>query len=1080
MSQKIPDMDRSPVSAVGSVAGPESDSVAFGPKDFLHSLAVPLVIIRSLLSMRFRSARRFSARLLGKVQRRISTGWIPVVLWMAAVFLALTLLPVLVQLCIDGLADLGFWSFLGVESTPHVGDWFSLPALLAVFAAGLLLRALVRARSRVVVQQFVDYTQGDATAVQGMATLLVAELSRLRQLYRVVNDDLSVPLAVGVERRGGFGRGKDAGSFLTVQAEEVTDVLSSAVASEAKAEVGPVMIPIGAVLAALGRLMRGPRVVGSVHRTDAGGGPTLAAQIVGSGPVLTWRVDHAANGEQAKTRAYVPGMVAEMAMRMFTDLTLEGAVRWKAAQAFTRYLELYQASLRNPCRRARFLKQAESKLIAAIAEDDSFDLGFYNLGVIYSQLAQQELTAAEATDVVRWRADVFPKEIRKARTAAATMAFRRALERNRGRWHAHYALAVHRFSSMEPLGLGDTPGSTQVRDLREVAALCQRAIELQPKTARVEDLLGMALVRLGQFEAGMKAHRRAVRRWWRDLCRMERQEAACPGPTPASLDRIRANAAAALHNVGLAHLSRGKRRSSSGGRLSVASVSFFRASLHFRQASKLAPPQSEAASHFERGRAQQEWGRPRRAAACFREAVQIQPYNPEYRAALAYALAKPRRSRRHRALRREAETTQALHDAFVYLTPVFARSVERFAPPSVIDTCEASLVILRDTFQMKFRDGESIAELRKLRKQLEHQLRPDRGNGLGSAIAELEGRLTVADAGRAADSESQQAAWSGRLANWRHQQLELALARLYADAGRWAQAEQTLERVIGYLEESDHPLTIEQLGLHVRRAQLHRRMAACAQDETRREQLREALRIAQRALRADPLSAAGRREAGRIHFELEQYEEALEAWTQALALVPNDPTLYWRLGRCHWRIAEQRRDSVARNHALSNAADFFEQTTILCGGEYEESKAWAHLWHGRVLLKMDRVDEAVAELRSALTFPATRAAASAFLGEAALTKADYEGAAESLQVARLEVEQAVSGNGARLSSRDFDQEEFADDLTLAELRSRILSGLMRANQASNGGHRLRSARVRRMLEHEAQRVAKAMASAAAR
>jgi hypothetical protein len=42
---------------------------------------------------------------------------------------------------------------------------------------------------------------------------------------------LSVPLAVGVERRGGFGRGKDAGPFLTVQAEEVTDVLSGAVAS---------------------------------------------------------------------------------------------------------------------------------------------------------------------------------------------------------------------------------------------------------------------------------------------------------------------------------------------------------------------------------------------------------------------------------------------------------------------------------------------------------------------------------------------------------------------------------------------------------------------------------------------------------------------------------------------------------------------------------------------------------------------------------------------------------------------------------------------------------------------------------
>jgi tetratricopeptide (TPR) repeat protein len=1028
---------------------------------FRDRLAVPLVIARSLVSMRVRSARRHAARLLGKLQRRISTGWIPVVLWMAAVFLTLTLLPVLVQLCIDGLADLGFWRFLGVESKPHVGDWFSLPALLAVFAAGLLLKALVRARSRVVVQQFVDYTQGDGTAVQGMATLLVAELSRLRQLYRVVNEDLSVPLAVGVERRGGFARGKDAGSFLTVQAEEVTDVLTGAVASEAKAEVGPIYIPIGAVLAALGRLMRGPRVVGSVHRTEAGGGPTLTAQIVGSGPVLTWRVDHASNGEQARTRGYVPGMVAEMAMRMCTDLTLEGSVRWKAAQAFTRYLELYQGSLRSPSRRARFLKQAEAKLIAAVAEDDSFDLGFYNLGVIYSQLAQEELTAAEATDVVRWRADVLPEDIQRGRTTAATMAFRRALERNRGRWQAHYALAVHRFSSMTPLGPGEEPGDEQVRDLREVVSLCERALDLAPKTARVEDLHGMALVRLGRFEDGMKAHRQAVRRWWRDLCRMERQEAACPGPTPAALDRVRANAAAALHNLGLAHLSRGERRSTSGGGpVGGASVSFFRASLNLRQAAKLAPPESEAASHFERGRAHQAWGRPRKAAGCFRAAVQIQPYNPEYRAALADALATLERSRAHRAGRLENDASQALDDAFVSLTPVFARSVERFAPPSVVDICEASLGLLRKTFDAKIADGEPIDKLRELHEQLTGHLRPGRGNGLAPAIAQLEGRLTAEDADATAGAEPEQAKWRSRLADWADQQVELALARLYADDGRWRKAEQTLLGIIEQLRD-DNPLAIEQLGLHVRLAQIYRREAVCLKGEQRRERLRNALRIAEGALRADPLSAAGRREAGRIHFELKQYEEALEAWNQALALVPNDPALYWRLGRCHWLIAQQRRDAVARSKALSNAAELFEQTTILCGGEYEEAKAWAHLWHGRALLEMDRVDEAVAEFRGASAFPATSPAAWTFLGETALNKSDREDAVANLHHARREVERAFSRNGARSSKRDLDHEEFADDLTLAELQSRILSGLARLDRASNGGHRSGLARLRR-------------------
>jgi tetratricopeptide (TPR) repeat protein len=1010
---------------------------------------------------------------------------------MAAVFLALTLLPVLVQLCLDALSHLGFWRFLGVEQTPQVGDWFSLPALLTVFASGLLLRALVRARNRVVVQQFVDYTQEDARAVEGMATLLVAELSRLRQLYRVVNEDLSVPLAVGVERRGGFGRGKDAGSFLTVQAEEVTDVLAGAVASEAKAEIAGILVPIGTVLAALGRLMRGPRVVGSVHRTEAGGGPIVTAQIVGSGPVLTWRVDHATNGAQPEARAYGPRMVAEMAMRMFTDLTLEGSVRWEAAQAFTEYLELYQRSLRNPRRRACFLKEAEARLVAAVAEDDSFDLGFYNLGVIYSQLAQEELTAAEAADVVRWRADVLPDEIRDSRIAAATMAFRRALERNRGRWHAHYALAVHRFSSMKPLGLGDKPDSGQLRDLREVEALCKRALELAPNTARVEDLLGMALVRLGEFEQGMKEHRKAVRRWWRDLCRMERRETARPGPTPAALDRIRANAAAALHNLGLAHLSRGTRRSSEGrssstrqgsdGRRRIAtrmlgpsSVSFFRASLHFRQAAKLAPPQSEAASHFERGRAYQAWERPRKAERAYREAVRIQPYNPEYRAALARVLATTRGSKQA-AVRRHAETEQALRDALDYLTPVFARSVERFPPATVVDMCKASLVSLRHIFEISYADSRAIAELCDLRDQLATQLQPDRGNGHKTAIEDLEGLLRLADVqDQAAERHSNRDVWKARLASWKDQQVRLALARLYANAGRWSDAERTLEAIVERLQHGHDPLTVEQLGLRVRIAQVRRRRASSARGEERREQLREALKIAQRALRGDPLSAAGRREAGRIHFELEQYEEAVDAWTQALSLVPNDPTLYWKLGLCHWRIATQRRNPAARNQALRDAADLFGQTTILCGGEYEEPKSWAQLWRGRVLLEMDRLDEAVVQLRSASAFPATRPAARAFLGEAALTKMEYEDAEVTLHLARVDVEQAISRNGAGWSPADLDREEFADDMTPAELRARIFTGLVRVHRESDGGHGLRRAHARRKLERETRRVAQSL------
>jgi hypothetical protein len=244
---------------------------------------------------------------------------------------------------------------------PHLADLWSVESVLAVSAAILTLLWIVRARRRVVIEGFVDYTKDDGQAVQGLATLLIAELSRLRELYSRVNDELSTPMSVGAHGRGGSGRDTQAGAFLSVSADEVASTLNDAIATETTVAFAGIKIPVGFVLSVLGKLARGPRIVGSLHNTDATGGPMLTAQLVGGKQAHQWRVD--AQRESATDGAFLDPMVTELASRIFTDLTLRSSVRWRAIRSFTEYLELYWESYRTPRDRGAKLEGAESKLL---------------------------------------------------------------------------------------------------------------------------------------------------------------------------------------------------------------------------------------------------------------------------------------------------------------------------------------------------------------------------------------------------------------------------------------------------------------------------------------------------------------------------------------------------------------------------------------------------------------------------------------------------------------------------------------------------------------------------------------------
>jgi tetratricopeptide (TPR) repeat protein len=204
----------------------------------------------------------------------------------------------------------------------------------------------------------------------------------------------------------------------------------------------------------------------------------------------------------------------------------------------------------------------------------------------------------------------------------------------------------------------------------------------------------------------------------------------------------------------------------------------------------------------------------------------------------------------------------------------------------------------------------------------------------------------------------------------------------------------------------------------------------------------EALAVAARGELQDPLSASARRELGKAHFALLQFEEALEAWQHTLWLTPNDPHLHWKVGFCHWSVAQDRRAAGARRASLEAAADCFERAATLFGVGAAEGWAWSQLWAGRVRAELGDHDAAVSHLRSATGCRPTEAAGALLLGE--VYRALGEQALSRLQLARADT---LTGLAPGPGNVDAD---WGETLTARELAVRARVGLGRWELEDDG------------------------------
>ena len=920
-----------------------------------------------MYSIRLRYIRLWLARCIGYSHHWLTSGWRPPLVLLAAVATVTALGVGLVWLA-------GYWHDTQGEPLPlwNHPEWWKTQiewwgtnwwSVISVYALLVLLlwalRAARQSRKRVVVEEFVDHTSeqpkpsGEDTndqqpeparkgtdkqteaAAKGLSTLLVVELARLRDLYRVVNDQRADPWAVGNDKEA------RAATFTT---EDDSGFLKSAVSTESRFSVGPLTIPVGTILNLAGRLAQGPRIVGSLHRE--GERLILTAQRMGGGKSYSWRVDRFSPVAQSVDQGdhNLDGMVAELACRMFTDLAERGSDSWRAVRAFSNGLRAYRDCLHTPKDRRLKLKRAEREFTEALAEDNNFDLVYYNLGLVYAELGQHK---------------------------AAKAAFSEAIARNPKRWEAFYALGrVHHYNDKEH---------------ESAVQLCQRVISFAPEpedtepnprdTANAYNLKGLALKDLALKDLASKdldrtnrdflgpaigSFKQAVTQSWRGLSTAERRKQTGNEAEQDAVPQLRALASTCLGNLAAAY-----REAADKSTDTEQGPLYRRAEALLRQAMYITP--SEARLYHELGKVHLRQGKYNLAiheldlaVQGLRLATHTRPAEATFWAdlALSYAVRNDRRSQEFAKRGCEKVLEAVDYDDVEGSREALKTAAKAYREVGRKDRADHFATIRAGHF-------ETIVEIVAATKKVAEEVGQGVNNG-EAKFPELEAKLENYD------ENSQEREWA---------QVSFVLGKLYLAANKPKKAEEHLRDALEKLEET-YPMEIAHLKLRDVLSESLKAQNKYAEASQEAEKRGEALQKAEGALGLEPFNPSRHEELGEVYYGFEALEDAQGAWEIALLWNPGNPAVCTKVGRSHYRLIQDCHETDRRKATSQRAAEYLERALGLYGSDQMESKGETHHFLGLLRLDSGEYAKAISHLKVAHALGFTPWVTRLFLGEA--------------------------------------------------------------------------------------------------
>jgi tetratricopeptide (TPR) repeat protein len=952
------------------------------------------------------------ARLLGWIGLLWRIGWVPPLVGLVAIFLSMEFLfsPMM-------------------EALLHLPrTWFNPWTILAVYTLIWLLIWAWQARQQLVVEEFKNYAGDDFNAsAKGLAVLLVVRLSQLHELYRTVDEQRAIPTSAL----------QSEAIDAAIDVESVGTVLKDAVSSQSTLSLGPLSIPVGTLMSLLGRLVQGPRIIGSLHKDK--GMLIVTAQCTRERSSFKWRVDPPIPSQQASPPSprSLSEMVEELACRIFTDLALNSSVRWRATSLFSEGLRAYRECLRTPKDRSANLREAESKFIETLTEDTKFSLAYYDLGVVHTELEHKK---------------------------AAKTAFEQAITHDPTSWTAYYARAL---------------SCCESKEYYRSILLCKRVIELRPgwaNQAKAYQLMASVQHRTSNrsdFLTAIKSCKKAIHLcylalFWAEMARQDNDKVS----KLRTLLVVCMTELARIYNHQadtFSDRSKTTKKLKKAERL-LRSVSSFKSS----DATYYALYLAELAETYSRQKKYAE------ATHQLRIATRITSDHIQYWATLAEAYAN---AVTHADKSRNREKFDPDYQEFIFGTildfasdkpeKVFGDALKKTHKAYEQLASSKELAVPKEDFIGKcgriksiksFLDlGTEVIEEAKGEKGiplLEAKLKEHHGNVLNFAqVALALGRLYLrfSKGGQLGDNnpgkfdclvkelskhEKGFAAGSGKDMEWEHGQILCILASLYSEAG------EVKRRVTGKLARDErkenlqlakyyYQKAIEVLEKkHPREVRIQGIRSKLATTLLELDEYREALQIAQKAILFDALAYDNHDVLGDVYSERGDFEHAIEAWKEAIlrrdamALDSYGPELHVKIGRAYVRLAQLHGEMCVKEGKNQEAVNYMQQALKCCGSEHLEERLEIYYSLGYFYSALGEYEEALKYLRLARKFKFAPLTSRFYLAYAYLRNREYDASIKEFRLLQEDIAQEVHERPEKIV-----EQESIGHIPLGEMRA---------------------------------------------